>query len=67
MSKIQFYSIEEALLGTYYRCSSRNTWQSGIIVYAEKKEYSDGEFIVRVRPEYAGGILNEFWATIAVG
>lgn len=66
MSKIQFYSIEEALIGTYYSSSVRK-YNSGIIVHAEKKEYSDGEFIIRVRPEYAGGILNEFWATIAVG
>lgn len=64
MSKIQFYSIEEALVGTYYRSSVRKG-KDGVIVHAEKKEYSDGEFIVRVRPEYAGGILSEFWATIS--
>jgi hypothetical protein len=65
-SKVQFFSIEEALIGTYYSSSVRR-YNSGIIVHAEAKPYSNGEYIVRVRPEYAGGILNEFWATIAVG
>ena len=63
-SKIQHFSIEEALIGTYYSSSVRR-YNSGIIVHAEKKEYSDGEFIVRVRPEYQGGINDEFWATIS--
>lgn len=65
-SKVQFISIEEALIGTYYSSSVRQ-YNSGIIVHAESKDNYRNEYIVRVRPEHKGGIFDEFWATIAVG
>lgn len=65
MSKVQFISIEEALIGTYYRSSVRYG-KDGLIVHAESKDNYKNWYVVRVRPEYQGGIHNEFWATIQV-
>lgn len=68
-TKIQGYSIEEILVGTYYR-STQRYGLDGLIVQADKRDdvwVSGGNaYAVRVRPEYSGGIFNEFWATIAV-
>lgn len=71
MSKIQGYSVEEILIGTYYRSSVRPRFNDGLIVEAVKRDdvYLSGAeaYAVRVRPTYNGQMLFEdFWATIAV-
>jgi hypothetical protein len=70
MSKIQGYSVEEILIGTYYRSSVRPL-NDGLIVEAVKRDdvWLNGAeaYAVRVRPTYNGRMLfNDFWATIGV-
>lgn len=65
------YSIEDLLIGKYYRSNSRGL--EGIIKYAEKRDNvwagSGREaYLVTVRPEYFAGspVLDDFYATVTV-
>lgn len=64
------YSVEDLLVGKYYRSGSRNL--DGIIQEAEKRSdvwYENAEaYRVRVRPTYEMGKIfkEDFWATVCV-
>jgi hypothetical protein len=60
------YSIENLLVGKYYRSVSRH--DEGIIQHAEKREGifygNDFEaYVIQVKPTRG---INDFWATVAV-
>ena len=60
------YSIENLLVGKYYRSVSRH--DEGVILHAEKREGifygNDFEaYVIQVSPTRG---INDFWATVAV-
>ena len=65
------YSIEDLLVGHYYRSHKRGL--EGIIKFAEKRDnvyVGSGReaYLVTVRPEYISGqpLQNDFYATVCV-
>jgi hypothetical protein len=65
-SKIQVYTIEEALKGTYYRSIKRGRFNDGTIQEAIKRDdiylNNANAYAVRVRPDRG----SDFWATLAI-
>lgn len=65
-SFVQVLSIEEALVGKYYRSIKRGRFNDGIIQEAVKRDEiyinNGNAYAVRVRPDRG----KDFWATLAV-
>ena len=65
-TNIQAFTIEDALVGKYYRSTKRGRFNDGIIQEAVLRDdvYLDNSnaYAVRVRPDRG----NDFWATLAI-